>query len=152
MTFYICTVSRVLYNVRQYCQVLYPYPSSLAPITPEVIGDPGNVPDRWRYCLGRCSGPYAGTLSVKVPDFQGRTLIDWVLLMVNNLFRDVIPTMFVPSLRVLHRDRVSGLPEQVVQRTLFRVERLVHAVLVVLVCAEPRLDVGKGELDRVKTW
>ena len=42
--------------------------------------------------------------------------------------------------RVLHRDRVNGFPEQVVHRALYRVERLVHAVLV---CAEPCLDVGK---------
>src|SRR6266852_2540525 len=65
-----------------------------------------------------------------------------------NLFRDVIPTTLLPNLHILHRDRVNGLPEQVVNGALFGVERLVHAVLV---CAEPRRDFGKEKvIDRVQ--
>lgn len=73
-----------------------------------------------------------------------RTIIDCVLSIVqkkSNLFGDVIPMTLVPSLRVLRRDRVNGLPEQVIHRTLFRVENLVHTVPVY---TEPYLEVGKG--------
>jgi hypothetical protein len=55
--------------------------------------------------------------------------------------------MFIPPLRVRHRDRVDGFPEYVVHCDVVGFQLPIDAVTI---CTQPCLDGGERELDRVE--